>query len=413
MPRLRPIAHAAALLCVVTYVGARAADTTIDSSVDARMSVNDNAQLTSLPHPTVFILALTPTLSLAQTDESSKLNVDASSTTYEVGRQEDDNHTDLHLGIGYSIDDVKDTYSVKAAFTRDLTIESELASTGVLLARQERKSFTLDPSWTHRFTERLSSDATTEIEIARYAGDYLVTGLSNYHYYAVPAALTYAASEADSISLVLTPSLYSADQIQSENQTAQLDFSWKHQITENMKFSIDLGEFRSRSKIQSSVVVCPGSIDFCELGLLPFVTLHSKSDTVLDGPILQAGFEYQVTEADKASVHAGRDLSPSGSGSLLLVESVDGSVSRSLDPRTELNFGLSDTRTSFIGTSTGFISDYKTVFVDLAIKLAPTSRMEAGLRAIRVRDGPTGPLIHGDEAYLLFHYDWPQKSLVH
>ncbi len=415
MFRQRPLVRAIALLFSAAYaVATGAGEVTVDSSLETRTSVNDNYQLSSLPQPTVLVLKLTPSLSISETTETSKLHIDIAGSDIQVVREPGESHSTLNLGLGYEIDDLKDTYSVNSGYVHDLTIESELASTGVLLARQPRDDLTLTPSWTHHFSERLQSQISIQADDTRYGGQYETTGLANYHYYALPLAAVYRASEQDSLSLTLTPTLYRAEQINTSVQTNQIDVSWQHSLTENLQWNADVGGFRSRTTLERGLLICPSEETFlCYFGLIRPIIVPFKEVSVLSGSLIHAGLEYQLSEADHFGVHVSRSIAPSGVGTLVLIESLDAGVSRSLTPEAQINIGSSETRTAYLGTASGYVSNFRTIYADVGVKVGPNSKLETGVRTVTSTSAQFGTSIRDNEIYATYQYTWPAKSLSH
>jgi|GEM_PF-3575268 len=407
----RQMAGAISLLaCACGAPAAMAQQDGFDAAFESRTSIDDNYLFSTLPHKTVLILALTPSLSFYRKTEASDLHLDAMATSFVVDGQSDENHTNPHLSLTYYLRGETDTFSTSAIFLRDLTVEGELANTGLLLALQRRDDLLVTPAWTHFFSERLQGQILLSAEAAKYTGAGAAIGLSNYHNYALPISASYATSERDTLTIAATTSFYSADQIVSQTQSEELQLSWQHKFDERGVISIDGGEFRAQSRTQGRSLLCPVSGDLCSLGFLPFIVVDNHFQETQNGGLLDSTLQYQLDESNSLTSSISRDLSPSGAGSLLLVESVAGSLQHDFDSTMTGHLALSRTRSQSLGGSNQYSNGYQSVSSSVSWKLDPFSTLEVGLSRSSTTTRQFGPAVHADEVYASYRYNWSTST---
>lgn len=389
----------------------RGQELAIDTTLQATTSVNDNFLFQTQPHPTVLVLALSPSLALSRNTESTNLRIDANATTYVVPERHEDDHTNLHLALTYDLKGERDEFSVTTSFARDLTIEGELLSTGVLLATQRRVDAVLAPSWEHSFTERLQGTVQVSDDQARYSGLNGTSSVYDYHYYSLPISASYLVSEADSLNLLLNPSVYRADHVDDQIQSAQVELTWQHQFTEGSRFSAGAGGFASRTHVGQTLTICPLALEFCQLGFIPFVTLESSQSFRQTGSILDARLDLQVDELNAVAVHGSRNLSPSGAGTLLLVQAWDGELTHSFSEVLKGQVGYSRAQSQFIGLTTNNPRNgYESLQVNVTLKLDPFANLEIGARHSDTFSEQRLAGIRANEIYASYRYVWPQST---
>ena len=382
----------------------------IDPSIETRAAVNDNYLFTTAQTPTVLVLALTPRLSMSDNTENSKLRLDLSATTYNVEGEHTEDHTDLNLSLSYEFTAEQEKLKISSGFVRDETYEGELVTTGVLLAPLTRNDLTTTAGWTHAFTERLSGSLQLAATIARYSGPFQSANASNYHYYAIPVSASYDMSEHDTLTLAVTDSLYHADEIHNRSNSDEIQLALEHHFDERGVVSIGAGEFQSTTHIQQNVVVCPVSPEFCVIGLVPFLQLKSRADTSAAGAIINGSLQYQVTEQDSVTAHASRDLSPSGVGSLVLVESVDTGLKHDFRENVSGSVVYSRARSQILGASGAFANGFESLVATYTWRPTVRSTFELGVKRLQTTRDQPGPSIKSDEVYANFRYNWPQSS---
>jgi hypothetical protein len=417
MPLMQAKVSFRVVVCALAVAGAfsfarvaRADELALDPSIELRTSVNDNFLFSASPSPTVLVLALTPRLSLSDDTETTKLRLDLSATSFTVLRQSADDHTNLNLGLSYEITDEKEKFRTTVGFVRDLTYEGELMTTGLLLAPLTRDDLSATASWTHSLTERLSTTLQFATDIARYSAPISGADASNYHYYALPVSVSYMASEEDTLTLAFTDSLYHADEIHDRSNSNEIQFALQHTFDERGVISLGVGEFESSTRLEQKIVVCPITPIYCELGLVPVIELESRQNSKASGAIVNGSVQYQLSENDTLVGHASRDLSPSGVGSLVLIESVDAQLKHNLDDESFLTLSYSRARSQILGATAGFANGFQVLGAAYSIRATQNATLEFGARRLATTHDQPGPAIHSDELYANFRYDWPNSS---
>ncbi len=409
---LRPIARAMALLLAVVDLRFASADElAVDPSIQARSTVADNFLFQSGSTPTVLVLSLSPELSMSRSTENSTLKLDAAATTYTVPEQHSYDHTNASLALSYDLADDTEKYSFSGSLRRDLTIDTELASNGVVLSDTTRTDLSASAGWTHSLTERLTTDLQFSFENARYAAPTAGANLSNYHYYALPVSVIYQVAEDDTLSLALSTSLYHADAITDNSTTAQLQATWQHQFDERGTLSFSAGEFKALTHTRGEITVCPINPVFCLLGYVPVLRLVQDNESRQSGSILNLALQYQLDEHNSIAVHGSRALSPSGLGSLLLVEAIDTTLKHDFNETTSTSLTYQRTRSDPLGGNLGaFANGYQSFNGSVLWKNDEHSSFELGVQRLATTHDQPGPSIHADQVYANFRYVWPDSA---
>lgn len=322
-----------------------AAEWSFEPSISLREEYSDNIRFTSLPHPGVWHSRLSPTLRLSSKTEASEVSGLAQlSINRYAGDPQVENKNDKFLSLTTSLQSELNTWAMNGSYKQDSTSESETAKIGVVhQARTQRSAITLNPSLTHKFTERSSFKLDYNYQDVKY--DPRINNLNDYTYQQVGGMLQYRLTERDQLSLTANYSItdYSpstnqyppfftfilfgtpvnilgggTDTVTYKSSTRGVQANVMHLFSETLRGNLSVGARRIDTDTThtcngvlgtvfstTNIVSCSGST------LHPIVTFNTKTEG--SGSSFSANLE-KTFDTAKVSGFASRDTNPSGSG---------------------------------------------------------------------------------------------------
>lgn len=161
---------------------------------------NSNLLLTPLPHDETYGYWVSPGAEFAGKTErlevSSRLSADFVSYYGGVGTQ----FTNIFLPLTLRYKTEKDLLGFTGGFIRDNTLMSELLTTGLVLRFTQRNQWTANPTWTRRMTEKLSLQASGQLNDTTYENG-LRLGLVDYQMFGGSGGVLYQMTEQDQLQL--------------------------------------------------------------------------------------------------------------------------------------------------------------------------------------------------------------------
>ena len=188
------------LVCGVLLLEVGAAEWSLVPSIGVKGVYNSNLTLTPLPHDETYGYWVSPAAEFAGKTErlevSSRVAADFVSYYGGVGTQ----FTNMFLPLTLRYKTEKDLLGLTGGFIRDNTLMSELLTTGLVLRFTQRNQLTANPSWTRRMTEKLSFQASGQLNDTTYENG-LRLGLVDYQLFGGSGGLLYQMTEQDQIQL--------------------------------------------------------------------------------------------------------------------------------------------------------------------------------------------------------------------
>jgi hypothetical protein len=287
------------LICLAATLApafsAYAGQWSIESSVSSSLNSNDNINLAPQSTGTVNSLNLSGSLSASRKVEDMSTVLGLSTTR--VAQWGDSNSSngggdrfDGNASLSQSVTIERNTFSVNVGYSQDFNNNVQTAD--VAVAPGQRRSSTLGASWSHSLTERLSTSLTVSSQRSWYS--QAAPGTVNFTNGSWGGGLNYLLTEIDTLSLNLSTSEYRPDTGGDPSTTEQWTIGISRQWSEQWSSQLSAGKYRTSRSLQ------PTSSG------LQYSTSHS----------------FAFDESTSLSFSSSRGEQPSGSGEVLLNESV-------------------------------------------------------------------------------------------
>jgi hypothetical protein len=287
------------LICVVATLApacaANAGQWSIESSVSSSLNSNDNINLAPQSTGTVNSLNLSGSLNASRKVEDMSTVLGLSTTR--VAQWGDSNSSngggdrfDGNASLLQSVTIERNTFSVNAGYSQDFNNNVQTAD--VAVAPGQRRSSTLGASWSHSLTERLST--SVQVSSQRQWYSQAAPGTVNFTNGSWGGGLNYLLSEIDTLSLNLSTSDYRPDTGGDQSTTEQWTIGISRQWSELLSSQLSVGTYHTSRSLQPST------------SGLQYSTSHS----------------FAFDESSSLSFSSSRGEQPSGSGEVLLNESV-------------------------------------------------------------------------------------------
>lgn len=288
------------LICVVATLApvcsANAGQWSLESSVSSSLESNDNINLAPQSTGTVNSLNLSGSLNASRKVEDMSTVLGLNTTR--VAQWGDSNRSngggdrfDGNASLSQSLTIERNTFSVNAGYSQDFNNNVQTAD--VAVAPGQRRGSTFGASWSHSLTERLSTSLQVSSQHQWYS--QAAPGTINYTNNTWSGGLNYLLSEIDTLSLDLSTSDYRPDSGGDPSTTEQWSIGISHQWSEQWSSQVSVGTYRTNRSLQPST------------SGLQYSTSHS----------------FAFDESSSLSFSSSRGEQPSGSGEVLLNESVN------------------------------------------------------------------------------------------
>ncbi len=314
--RLSPVLLA---LSALLPMAAHAAEWAIEPSVSSRANLTDNVNLLPGAHENVFNWSLSPAATFARRTEATELAGIASFGINRYPGNPDLDSDDATLSLRSAYHDERATYGLSASFVRDSTMASELATTGIVLTRQQRNLVSLAPSWNYALTQRSSVFAQYQYDQAKYQSG---VGLTDYANQQASGGYQYLLSEQTAATVSANYSRYKAADGSILTDSYGIDVGLTHARTENLSFNLAFGVRRSDTTVTRTDFRCEfGNLALCFFFGIPLQPVTASSNTSDNGLTFKAGADYRW-ERSTASLALSRDINPSGTGTVVQTDRI-------------------------------------------------------------------------------------------
>lgn len=336
---LRVVAGGILLMMLLAFSVSRsgAAEWSAEPSMTARGDYNTNLLLLPGSQESVWGIWLSPGTKFAGATENLQVSGRAAADFVQYFGGTDKTLTNLYFPLSVQYMMERETFGFDGGFTRDNTLMGEAIQTGVVVGFTQRNMLTLGPSWSHAFTERLSSQVGYQYAKATYE-DGARLGLVNYTTHGGSGALMYQLTEADRINLSLSYTNFNAPQandLVSEIYNAQLSLT--HNFTETVTGTIS------------------GGPNFVHGTINAGGTLLSSQTTLFVG---SASLKKSWEDASIA-FDAGRQVYPSGFGLLIQTDRVGVTVAKDFTEQWSTSLSAFALFASALSTETSIIRNFQ------------------------------------------------------
>jgi hypothetical protein len=360
-----------------------------EPSVSARLSYNDNVQLSTDSEIETYTSYITADAALGFRTNVS----DVSITAKMIDRRFDDhaylNTNNQFLNLKSSYRSGLNLFGLGAAYERESTRTSEFDFSGYSTTNKIRITKSISPYYDRTLTERTSVRVGGNHTDVTYE-DAEFTGLSDYINKSAYASLQYRLSERTSLQAVLSKSLYLSDSTEFDSTSAQLGVN--HMLSETFSINALIGPNYTKSKYSSGAT----EEEYSDVGKLIDIGLRKNFELT------------SINASLKTSESAG------GEGKMSSRTSLNFSLNRKLSART--NFVLSSTlqqnESGGGRTDTSDEREYFTIGPRLSWKASPwwTITGSYRYRKSEYTASDAGPA-ESNAVYITVRYVWPKESL--
>jgi hypothetical protein len=291
---------------------------------------------------------------------------------------------DATLSLTSQLRDERNTYGLSAAYIRDSTLQTELATTGIVQARKQRNLVSLSPSWNYSLTERASVFAQYRDDQVKYQAG---AGLEDYTNRQATAGYQHLLSERSTATVSGSYNRYETDTGGTLTTSYGLSVGLTHSPVEPLTLGLGIGARRSDTTI----------------------TNMATSKTSDDGLTFNASADYKW-ERTHANVAASRDINPSGTGQVVQTDQLAIGIGHQFSERLSGNANAAYLLSRYIA-GPGSDTEYINLNSSLGWNLDESWRAGAGYSFAyqRVKGGPDSA--SANTIYLSISYNWPKISI--
>lgn len=413
MPSYKPFSNIsqAALVgmaILVLPIESTALEWSVQPSLTARANVNDNIDLTTAPHNTVWSSSASPRLTLSASSALSTLSGQAQINRIDYSEKSFSSQTNGLLNLTFVRQYERSQLSLAGDLTRDSTQESELIQTGVVTSWAQRTSRSLSPSWVYSMTERDTINFGYDYVDVSYGNTITTSGLLDYTVKSPSITLTHAFTEKNKLNLSLGYSDY-----QSQNPPSNTTSQYHSTTTSaQLGFSRDLSETLIVT-LMAGVHKTDSTVDYLEClsiflpSCFPVPAESNSSDTgSLFTATLQKGFESSQLTAELS-----RSLQPTADGGLVQTDRLSGGYSAKLTSTLNTSLNMSYYKTQFPGRVSSNSNNSRYYHISPAISWRITEWWTANTSYTRsVSRSENGAEATGNAINLTLNYNWPKIS---
>ncbi len=378
-------------------------------SVSLQELYNDNFLLTSGPEPAVTGTVITPGIDLSAKQDAWSLDGTAKWQNSHYSGQSGLDTNDQYLNLLSNYNTPRNTWGLTGTYAKESILTSTTAAADIGLAHTQIQRITrsIDPTWTWTMDEKTQLQVSYQYNGVTYS-EGSAAGLYNYNQNVGGVTLSNQISARTQIFGVLQYSRFYVPVLQipgttetSDTSTAEIGVS--HNFSSTFTGSLAAGEQYTRT----SETQCDPF--FLSLFGQCFVTPSSSKDT---GAIYSASLQKQF-ERSTVNLTLSRNVSPSGAGTQVLIDSGSLSDNWQISPRLLGLISANVYTFRAVGTSvTELNRNYYSPAVELRWLWTQNLKISALYQYIWEKDIVAGGLpAHSNSIYLTLNYSWPYLSV--
>lgn len=404
---------------------ARADEWAVDSAVDLRLRHTDNLDLraegSEIANTT---LSLSPNARFSTRSEVREIVGSVGVTANEVSNSAATGTVDYRAALdGSWRPDERSQLALSVELLRDSTQQSELAATGIVLARLQRNSVTVGPSWQWALDERSVISVGYQGNAVSYEE---AAGLADYTDQSLFLSARRLVSERLSVTATATRRWFRADPLTqpatvtpttlllatttTATDTSGLTFSTQYQASERLQLSGEVGvqdwKVDRRERLSACISpLLPGllfPVADCQAAGVPLVGADSAATSSVRSTTYRASGSYGF-ETGKLNVNLGRSATASGSGSLLQTDQIGAGYTRRWSDTLSFSIDGSALR-SRTPDGRGSESRYFRFSPALNWQIDPQLSVNIGAAALRQRSAAQAPVARANEVFVTLSY---------
>ena len=313
-----------------------------------------------------------------------------------------------NLALSHSVKGPVDNVLLDAKTSRDETLQAPATSADLLIGRGLRRSLSVDASWDHELTPRLSTSTSLAVTRQRYSGS--LAGAHDYQNATESASLRYRLDERDSVNANVVHQDYRTLDDGVREFTDSLTVGATRAMSETSNASVSLGAYRSRSKVLQPVVACPGNATSCDSGEV--IVVEQVGHVARWGVQYNASYGGQLTERTRLDASAVRQQDPSGAGVTVLGDTLRASLDHSYSETLQGTLAFTRSSARYLGSASQS-SRLQTLSAQASRQLSPRLSLRVNAdwrRSALVFDGLRA---HDVAVSVTLRYEWQRLEAHH
>ena len=398
------VARAAAWLVsgtlALTPTATRAELWTAQNRIESRLESNDNYSLLPNSNGTVNILSVSDTLKASRQSEAGATRIDSAVSLLDARGNGGESRVDGRLGLTQTLIAPRDEFSLAVLYAQDFNDSVQTAD--VTVGRGRRRTASLNGTWSHSLSERLSTSLQTAYDHTAYAQ----SGVSAYSDATLGGGLSYRLSDTDAVSLQANRSDYRSEAGNSRSTTDSISLGASRALSERSSASLSAGVYRTRSAIDGLGVACPIDAAFCDSGLVSLVVFPVRRESTSRGLQYSTSYRFQPDERTGLSFSAARQQAPSGTGSVVRNDTINASAARTFSETLTGTISYAQSRSTQELLGGGRIGQ-RQLSVVLARQLSPDLILSGIYQ--RTDSNVSGAQAHSNSVAISIGVDWPRR----
>jgi hypothetical protein len=391
----------------------RAAQWTLEHSMESRLQADDNPDLS--PHPVALAQTLSVTgafVSALQT-ETRSTRVDAAAAAWWASQGSAQRRIDARLGLSQVWRDTTDEWRLGWQGRQETTYDNSTATAGdsatvpgvdLGLGRGQRRSVAASAGWSRALNEILNMQWQAQGSVTRYGRE--VQGAIDYRSAEASAGLSWRRSERDTLSLQLGHGSFATQpDASSTSKSLTLTLTAARALNEVSSASLSLGAYRSESTSSQNISICPLPVDFCNLGLVDPVVVQLQGTSNDSGLQYAATYAVQVREATGFRVTAERQQTPGGAGVVTRSDRLSASLEHSFNERAGLDASFVSVRSSYPSLAGSPQPHLQVLMASLSRRFSEGLSLRAGLQWTRSSEAVSRLSARSNQVYLTIKLD--------
>lgn len=387
-----------------------AAEWSAEPSISLREEYNDNAQLTTLPHNSVWNTVITPAVNFSRETDTDVLSAKARLSARRFSGNEITDRNDQYYTVSGSRNSERNQWGLDASLSRD--------SAGTVVLNQ-RDYVTINPSWVVSLDEKNSVRVDYQYAKSKYL-DANNTSLTGYNNRGFSINWRYLFSERDEVSASAYTSYYTTSSGNRKSKTSGVQAQVKHKFSESLVGLASFGRRATKTTVNERQCVNGYIVNFfgsamwsCDLAVfgLPGTWQNvDKADTD-SGSVVTLSLN-QNTETSWMDAEFKRDVSPSGTGYLVETDSVNISGEKKLTHNLALQLYFYQKDERYLGNvSSGNNNRYYRVNPALNWRMTEWWMLDAGYSHANQKFKAATSSASANAVYVNFTYNWPKISV--
>lgn len=360
----------------------------LDTRLESRAEVNDNYRLEPRAS-TVSVFALTGAVAAARQSERGQTRLAADLSLFETRPdQASQRRSESSVDVSHTETTPRDTLAGSVKFHRDSTLERRTTASEIGLGVGERRESSASASWSRLLSERTRLQLGLSAASTRFGRE--VTGAVDYRNASASGGMDYQLGEADRVGLQLSRSAYrTAGDLTRSNSTGW-SLSWQHGWTERSSGSLSVGRYRTDSRAQQAVLVCPLPISFCDAGVVSPVVALRQGESQGSGAQFEMALRHELDTVTGVTLTASRQLSPSGAGAMSRNDALSLAAHTAWSDTLSASASAALSRSSFIDGAQRAEPRLRVLNLGVSKRLRPGLACDLNLRQTRSDDPRSG-----------------------